>query len=93
MKRKAFVLFVPLLLLLHQSRAQGFHLGIKAGANLFKVNGESFNQEFQFGYVVGAFSEINFTPNWGIQPEMLFSQTNYRTGTKFSDIYPTASTM
>jgi hypothetical protein len=88
MKRNAFVLFIPLLLAMHHSQAQGFHLGIKAGANLFKVDGESFNQEFQFGYVVGAFSEVNFTPNLGIQPELLFSQTNYRTGTQFSNIYP-----
>ena len=71
-----------------QVRAQGFHLGIKAGANLFKIDGESFSQEFKFGYSVGAFSEINFTSSWGIQPELLFSQTNYRTGDSFSAIYP-----
>jgi opacity protein-like surface antigen len=70
------------------SQAQGFHVGIKAGANLFKVNGESFSDEYKFGYNVGAFSQINFTPNWGIQPEVMFNQTNYRTGTEFSSIYP-----
>jgi hypothetical protein len=69
------------------TQAQGFHLGIKAGANLFKMDGESFDQEFKFGYNVGAFSEINFTSSWGIQPEVLFNQTNYRTGTEFSDVY------
>jgi hypothetical protein len=69
------------------ANAQGFHLGIKAGANLFKVDGQSFDQEFQFGYNVGAFSEINFTSSWGIQPELMFNQTNYRTGTEFSDVY------
>ena len=87
MKRNAFVLFVALLLAVTHSNAQGFHLGIKAGANLFKVNGQSFDQEFQFGYNVGAFSEINFTSGWGIQPELMFNQTNYRTGTEFSDVY------
>jgi hypothetical protein len=69
------------------THAQGLHLGIKAGANLFKVDGESFSQEYKFGYNIGAFSEINFTPNIGIQPELLFNQTNYRTGTQFSDLY------
>jgi len=87
MKRKAFVLFVPLLLAMLQSQAQGFHLGIKAGANLFKVDGQSFSQEFQFGYAVGAFSEINFMPNLGIQPEVMFNQTNYRTASSFSQVY------
>jgi hypothetical protein len=87
MKRNAFVLSVALLCTVFHVRAQGFHLGIKAGANLFKVDGESFDQEFQFGYNVGAFSELNFTSSWGLQPELLFNQTNYRTGTEFSDVY------
>jgi hypothetical protein len=87
MKRNAFVLSVALLFTVFHVRAQGFHLGIKAGANLFKVDGESFDQEFQFGYNVGAFSELNFTSSWGLQPELLFNQTNYRTGTEFSDVY------
>src|ERR1700754_4700033 len=88
MKRNAVVLSVLLVLAGLGSQAQGFHLGIKAGANLFKVDGESFSQEFKFGYNVGAFSQINFTPNWGIQPEIMFNQTNYRTGDHFSSIYP-----
>lgn len=87
MKRNAFVLAAALVIAGLQTQAQGFHLGIKAGANLFKVDGQSFDQEFNFGYNVGAFSEINFTSAWGIQPELLFNQTNYRTGTEFSDVY------
>jgi hypothetical protein len=88
MKRNAFVLSLSLLLAVIHGQAQGFHIGIKAGANLFKMDGESFDQEYKFGYNVGAFSELNFTSSWGIQPELLFNQTNYRTGTQFSDIYP-----
>jgi Outer membrane protein beta-barrel domain len=90
MKRNAFVFVLSVVLAAFTvvpTRAQGFHLGIKAGANLFKVDGESFDQEFKFGYNVGAFSEINFTSSWGLQPELLFNQTNYRTGTEFSDVY------
>jgi hypothetical protein len=88
MKRNAFVLSLSLVFAVLQSQAQGFHLGIKAGANLFKIDGESFSQEFNFGYCVGAYSQLNFTPNWGVQPELMFNQTNYKTGTQFSDIYP-----
>src|ERR1700753_1141942 len=87
MKRNSFVLSVALAFAVLQTQAQGFHLGIKAGANLFKMDGESFDQEFKFGYNVGAFSEINVNSSWGIQPELLFNQTNYRTGTEFSDVY------
>ena len=92
MKRNAFVLSVALVLAMLHTHAQGFHLGIKAGANLFKVDGEPFSQEFKFGYNVGAFSEINFTPNIGLQPEVLFNQTNYRTGQNFSDVYSNVAT-
>ena len=87
MKRNAFVLSVALVLAMLHTQAQGIHLGIKAGANLFKVDGQPFSSEFKFGYNVGAFSEIYFTPNLGIQPELLFNQTNYRTGQNFGAIY------
>jgi len=71
-----------------QVNAQGFHLGVKAGANIFKVDGQSFKQGFEFGYNVGAFAELNFTSVIGIQPELNFNQTNYHTGDHFGDIFP-----
>jgi hypothetical protein len=89
MKRNAVVLSLLLLVTgAIKSQAQGFHLGIKGGANLNKMNGQAFDQGFKFGYNVGAFAELNFTPMWGIQPELMFNQSNYRTGDHFSDIYP-----
>ena len=88
MKRNAFVLSLCLVIAGLHTQAQGFHLGIKAGANLFKVDGESFDQEFMFGYTAGAFTQINFTKQWGIQPELNFNQTNYRTGNNFSSVVP-----
>ena len=88
MKRIQF--FLPLLLItlsVMNTQAQGFHIGVKAGANIFKLDGQSYDNEFKFGYNVGAFSEINFTKHIGIQPEVMFNQTNYKTGNQFSDIY------
>ncbi|QEC69662.1 PorT family protein [Panacibacter ginsenosidivorans] len=58
------------------ANAQGFHLGAKAGANLGKIDGTSFKDEFNLGYQLGGFAEIDFTKGFGIQPEVLFSQTN-----------------
>jgi hypothetical protein len=88
MKRNAFVLSTCLLIAGLQPQAQGFHLGLKAGANLFKVDGESFSQQFQFGYMAGAFTQLYFAKSWGIQPELNFNQTNYRTGNNFSTVVP-----
>jgi hypothetical protein len=70
------------------TQAQGFHLGFKAGANIFKVDGQSFDQSFQFGYNLGAFAELNVTKKWGIQPELMWNQTNYRTGDNFHSVFP-----
>lgn len=88
MKRNAFVLSILLVIAGLHSQAQGFHFGIKAGANLFKVDGESFSQEFQFGYMAGAFAQINVNSKWGLQPELNFNQTNYRTGGNFAAVVP-----
>jgi len=89
MKSKSIVLSLLLLTFaVIQSRAQGIHLGVKGGANIFKIDGQGYDQGFQFGYNAGAFAEINFTDKWGIQPELLWNQTNYRTGTNFHDVVP-----
>ena len=88
MKKKSLALMTVALALTTFSFAQGFHVGVKAGANIFKVDGKSFKEEFKFGYNLGAFAEINFNSKWGIQPELLWNQTNYRTGDNFDDLYP-----
>ncbi|MBO9562376.1 MAG: PorT family protein [Niastella sp.] len=88
MKKKSLALLTVALALTTFSFAQGVHLGFKAGANMFKVDGKSFKDEFKFGYNLGAFAEINFNQKWGIQPELLWNQTNYRTGDNFDDLYP-----
>lgn len=88
MKLKSLALLTMALALTSVSFAQGFHVGIKAGANLFKVNGTAMKDEFNFGYNAGAFAELYFSDKVGIQPEVMWNQTNYRTGTSFHDIYP-----
>ena len=68
-------------------QAQGFHLGGKAGLNLGKLDGTSFKDGFELGWQVGGFAEIDFSKTIGIQPELLFNQTN----TKVTDeINPTS---
>lgn len=63
-----------------------FHLGAKLGANLGKVDGQSFKDGFNLSYQAGAFAEINFNKNIGIQPELLFSQTKTTYDTSFGQI-------
>jgi len=89
MKLKSLALVTIASTLTSLSFAQGgFHIGAKAGANIFKIDGTSMKDEFNFGYNVGAFAEIKFSDAIGIQPEVMWNQTNFRTGTRFSDVYP-----
>jgi hypothetical protein len=69
------------------ANAQGFHVGAKAGANMTKIDGQSFQNGYELGYQLGGFVEIDFSKNIGIQPELLFSQTNTKVASEFNDIY------
>jgi len=67
--------------------AQGFKIGVKVGASVNKITGQSFNNQFSFGYHIGGFATIKISEKIGIQPEVLINQTNVDTSSKFSDIY------
>jgi hypothetical protein len=89
MKTKSVLLATVLMLLIsHGVKAQDFHLGVKGGANFFKIDGRSFDEQFNFAYNVGAFAELYFDKHWGIQPEILWNQTNFRTADDFDQIVP-----
>jgi Outer membrane protein beta-barrel domain len=68
-----------------------FHAGVKAGANLTKLDGQSFKEGFSYGYHLGGWAAINFSDKVGIQPELLFNQYSSKTTSKFSDIYQGSS--
>ena len=87
MKKIILPLLMILLIPLTGIQAQGLHLGIKAGTNYSQLTGDAFNGTFQWNFMAGAFAEINFTGTWGIQPEVLFSQTTSQTASNFSDAY------
>lgn len=87
MKKKFFSLLILTSIFSSIGFAQGLHLGVKGGANIFKIDGKSFQDEFKFGYNLGAFAEIGLGQKWGIQPEVLWNQTNYRTDTTYRSLY------
>lgn len=68
-----------------------FKLGIKAGANITKIEGKAFKDEFRYGYHAGGFLEIGLGGKLGIQPEVLFNQVTSRVDSSFSHIYQNAA--
>jgi hypothetical protein len=79
---------IPVAILLFFSSSlfsQGLTFGIKAGANMGKITGHSFKDEYNLGYHAGAFVTIG-GKKWAIQPEVLFNQVNTDTATSFSQV-------
>mgnify|MGYP000408540880 CR=1 FL=1 len=85
MKKLSIVMF--LIAAVAGANAQSLHIGGKLGANITKIDGVSFDDAYQLGYQLGAFAEIDFNKTVGIQPEVLFSQTNSQYSEEFKDIY------
>lgn len=71
--------------------SQGFNVGVKAGADIHKLEGKAFKDEFSYGYHVGGFAQIGLTKKFGIQPEVLFSQVSADTSSDFSSVYKVGS--
>jgi hypothetical protein len=72
------------------SSAQKIHLGAKLGANLGKIDGESFKQEYKLSYLVGAYVDLGIGKNWGIEPELLFNQTSATIDSGYKAVYQNA---
>lgn len=84
--RKIIITFIAVLFCF-SSMAQGFKLGVKAGADMNKMEAVGFNDGFTFGYHAGAFAVLKLSPKLSLQPEVYFSQHNLDTAARFSEIY------
>ena len=90
MKTKLSIIFLLTFFIAKSSFAQ-FHLGIKGGANITKVQGKSFRDEFQYGYHAGGFAEIGLGKKWALQPEVVFNQYQTRVDSSFKNVYQNAT--
>ena len=85
MKTKLAIMAVALLTM--QAASAQFRLGVKAGANLVKVEGQAFKDEFRYGYHLGGFAEIGIIRKLTIQPEVLFNQYSMTLDSSFKSVY------
>lgn len=86
MKTKLFLPLLAALFITQVTMAQ-FHIGIKGGANITKVEGKSFKDEFRYGYHIGGFAEIGLGNKFGIQPEVLFNQNTTTLDSNYNHVY------
>jgi hypothetical protein len=64
-----------------------FRIGPKLGANIGKIDGKGFDEQYKLGYHLGVFAEIPLGKKFGIQPEILWNQINSDTASGFKAIY------
>ncbi len=86
MKTKLFLPLITALLFSQVLMAQ-FRIGIKTGANITKVNGRSFKDEFKYGYHLGGFMELGLGGKLSVNPELLFNQYSTTVDSNFKHIY------
>ncbi|MBS1512772.1 MAG: PorT family protein [Bacteroidetes bacterium] len=67
--------------------AQKIQVGAKGGATMNKLTGQTFKDQFTYGYHLGGFVSVGLGKKFAIQPEVMFNQVNVDTSNKFSDIY------
>jgi hypothetical protein len=87
MRIKMLVLALVCLFAAFSASSQGINLGIKGGATVYKIDGVSFSDEFNWGYHLGGVAELMWSKQWGIQPEVLFNESNTKTGYSFDTLY------
>jgi hypothetical protein len=83
----SFILLLLTASISHSYAQQSLELGVKAGGNLMKIGGRSFDGKQYPGFSAGVYGKLNFTSKWSIQPEIDWNQTIAHTTTDFTDIY------
>ena len=86
MKTKLLILAI-FIITAGAANAQKLHIGFKGGANINKLTGKSFDDQFSFGYHLGGFVSVGLGKKFAIQPEILFNQINVDTSSSYSTIY------
>lgn len=89
---KKYVLFMFMAISIAAiSQAQSFKFGPKLGANLGKIQGKGFSDQYALGYHIGGFTEIGLGKKFGVQAEVLWNQVSADTVSGFKAIYQNIS--
>ncbi len=73
--KKIILVCSTILFITITTKAQDASVGIKAGTNFTKIDGQSFNDGYKTSFQGGLFMELDFNKKIGIQPEFLYSET------------------
>jgi hypothetical protein len=68
-------------------RENFFRFGAKAGVNINKISGKSYQEGFNYNFQAGGFIQLNFSNRFGLQPEVNFVQTSAEFTNDAADVY------
>lgn len=75
------------LLLTAAADAQTWHFGPKFDVNYSTIKGNGLKNKYSLGFQVGGFAEYNITKEWAIQPELLYTWSQYKKAGDFLTYY------
>ena len=75
------------LLLTAAANAQTWHFGPKFDVNYSAIDGNGLKNKYSLGFQVGGFAEYNITKHWAIQPELLYTWSQYKKDGDFLTYY------
>jgi len=84
---KTKLLSLAAAVLLSSAAMAQFHIGVKAGTNITKVDGKSFKDEFRYGYHLGGFMEVRMGNKFVLQPEVLWNQFATKLDSNYKNVY------
>lgn len=73
-----FTLAISMLLLVSVAHAQSWNAGIKTDLNYSGISGKGMSSSLTSGAQAGIFGEYNWMNKWGVRPEILYTQSNYK---------------
>lgn len=82
-----YTLVCTALLFTIAANAQKWHFGPKLDANYSTVQGKGIRDKYSAGFQIGGFAEYNFNKQWAVQPELLYTWSQYKKASNFLTYY------
>jgi hypothetical protein len=79
--------FALLLTITANAQTQKWHFGPKFDVNYSTIDGNGLKNKYSLGFQVGGFAEYNITKHWAIQPELLYTWSQYKKAGDFLTYY------
>lgn len=82
-----FTMVCTVLLFAIGANAQTWHFGPKLDVNFSTIKGNGIRNKYSAGFQIGGFAAYNFNKHWAVQPELLYTWSQYKKASDFLTYY------